>query len=351
MDDFARQLLDWYAVAGRKDLPWQHPRSPYRVWVSEIMLQQTQVVTVIPYFQRFVTQLPTVTALAEADPDQILSLWTGLGYYARARNLHAAARWVCAEFGGQIPGAQEQLEPLPGIGRSTAGAIRAQAFGERGIILDGNVRRVLARFHALEAPVNTAAGQQTLWQWADHHTPNSDFADYAQAIMDLGATICGRTPLCEQCPLQYSCAARATGQQSRLPVIARKPAARRARKAWLWLLTGEGGDIYLQKRPPSGIWGSLYCPPLQYMEEDAQPLWPLAQARVMPARKHAFSHFDLEFNPVVVSLGDVPDRIGTPDEGVWYVPGDVPPGGLPAPVLTLMQELKETRYGPHGDLP
>src|SRR5690554_1228697 len=235
-DSFASRLLAWFGTGGRHDLPWQRPRTPYRVWLSEIMLQQTQVRVVVPYFERFVAALPTVAALAAAPLDDVLGLWSGLGYYARARNLHAAAR-TCAELhDGQLPRDFDALLALPGIGRSTAGAILAQAWGERFAILDGNVKRVLARYHGVEGWPGQPAVERQLWNLALAHLPEARLADYTQAQMDLGATVCTRhSPDCGRCPLRGGCVALATGRTAELPTP--KPArASPTREALVLLL-------------------------------------------------------------------------------------------------------------------
>ena len=251
--DFAQRLLAWYALHGRHDLPWQQDRSPYRVWVSEIMLQQTQVGTVIPYFQRFMEQFPTVVALADAPLDEVLHHWSGLGYYARARNLHKAAREICERHVGEFPRDARALEALPGIGRSTAAAILAQSFGLRHAILDGNVKRVLARYHAVEGWPGRTEVLARLWAYAEQHTPSEDVSHYTQAIMDLGATLCTRSrPLCLHCPVGAHCAARIQGQPTRYP--GRKPKKDLPRRATRMLLIREPAEqaVLLLKRPPTG---------------------------------------------------------------------------------------------------
>ncbi len=343
MDSFAQKLLDWYQVSGRKDLPWQHPREPYRVWLSEIMLQQTQVTTVIPYFEKFLDQFPTVLSLADAELDQVLSLWAGLGYYARARNLHAAAIQIRDEHKGIFPSSQEALEGLPGIGQSTAGAIRAQAFSQKGIILDANVRRVLCRYHGIGTLPTNAVTQTQLWALANSHTPDEQHADYAQAIMDLGATLCARRAKCDTCPLQGSCIAFADNRQEELPVRPAKKAAKPIRLAHMHILQNETGEIYLEKRPPSGIWGGMLCPPFVYLTEDSLELGLSKGGDFMPQRRHTFSHFHLDFVPVLTRFSGLSDeesdRILDSDSGLWYNLNTPAPGGLPAPISKLFREL------------
>ena len=248
---FADRLLAWFEKAGRHDLPWQQDRSLYRVWVSEVMLQQTQVQTVIPYFERFMARFPTVQALASAAEDEVLHFWSGLGYYARARNLHAAARRVVSERGGDLPLEREQWNALPGVGRSTAGAILAQALDQRHAILDGNVRRVLARWAAIEGAPGRPEVEARLWQLSEHLTPAVRAADYTQAIMDLGATLCTRTrPRCDACPVRADCVARQEGRQALLPTP-RKVRHRPERRVH-WLVLENAGSVLLSRRPARG---------------------------------------------------------------------------------------------------
>jgi A/G-specific adenine glycosylase len=336
LDRFAQQLLDWYAHSGRKDLPWQHPREPYRVWLSEIMLQQTQVATVIPYFEKFLQRFPTIIDLADAELDQVLRLWAGLGYYARARNLHSAAIQIRDKFQGQFPSSQEDLESLPGIGRSTAGAILAQAFSKRGVILDGNVRRVLCRYHGIDSPPQQAATQKELWRIADSHTPNKKHADYAQAIMDLGATICARRASCEMCPVKDGCVALAENLQDKLPTKVVKKADKPIRNAHMLVFKNDLGEIFLEKRPPSGIWGGLFCPPVIYFETAQEAS--ISGPDSLPLRRHSFSHFHLDFIPVLTDYKES-DRVLDSDLGLWYNLNSPVPGGLPAPVSRLFKEL------------
>ena len=344
MDRLTENLLEWYDHSGRKDLPWQHPREPYRVWLSEIMLQQTQVATVIPYFEKFLETFPSVIDLANAELDQVLGLWAGLGYYARARNLHAAAKMIRDEFSGEFPSDQDELESLPGIGRSTAGALRAQAFSKPGVILDGNVRRVLCRFHAIDSPPMRADTQKELWALAESHTPDSQspkyqHASYAQAIMDLGATVCGRNAKCEICPLQADCLANAQGRQNELPIKVKKKAEKPVRHANMLIYKNLQGEVFLERRPPTGIWGGMLCPPVIYFETE-QEAFLMSEGR-MPLRRHTFSHFHLDFIPVI-SIHQESDRVLDSDDGLWYNLNSPAPGGLPAPVSKLFEELRNS---------
>ena len=348
-DHIADALLAWFDQHGRKDLPWQTNRTPYRVWVSEIMLQQTQVSTVIPFYERFMAQLPTVQDLAAAAEDTVLHLWTGLGYYARARNLHRCAKQVCALHNGVFPNDLAGLEALPGIGRSTAGAILSLAMDTRAPILDGNVKRVLARYHAVEGWPGQRAVSDTLWSHAEHHTPQQHVADYTQAIMDLGATCCTRSqPACEQCPLARGCAARAQDRQSDFP--GRKPRKQTPlRQRWLAVVTRAPGEVLLQKRPNSGIWGGLWAPP-EFETASAAKSWianalslPVERCRIDEPFHHTFTHFKLEAHPVrAESAANRIEPIGVESDAdhlQWFALHPPPSVGLPAPIVRLLAKL------------
>ena len=348
-DHIADALLAWFGQHGRKDLPWQINRTPYRVWVSEIMLQQTQVSTVIPFYERFMAQLPTVEDLAEAAEDDVLHLWTGLGYYARARNLHRCAKQVCASHKGVFPRDLDGLEALPGIGRSTAGAILSLAMDTRAPILDGNVKRVLARYHAVEGWPGQRAVSDTLWSHAEHHTPQQHVADYTQAIMDLGATCCTRSqPACEQCPLKPGCAARAQDRQSDFP--GRKPRKQiPLRQRWLAVVTRAPGEVLLEKRPNSGIWGGLWAPP-EFESPSSAKAW-IANTLSLKAEccridapfHHTFTHFKLEAHPVRAQCAaNHPETIDVKsnvDHLQWFALHPPPSVGLPAPIVRLLARL------------
>ena len=351
MDWFAQQLLAWHRDHGRKDLPWQKDITPYRVWVSEIMLQQTQVTTVIGYFERFMRRFPDVGALAAADLDEVLHLWTGLGYYARARNLHKTAQRVAQDRDGTFPHAQAELEALPGIGRSTAGAIRAIAMGQQASILDGNVKRVLARFHAVAGYPGVTAVANTLWSHADTHTPAKETAIYTQAIMDLGATVCLRSrPACDQCPVGSRCAAREAGDPEAYP--GRKPKRDKpVREARFFVVTAAAA-VLLERRPLDGLWGGLWTPPERPVDtpHDAfmrQELGAapgiLARHHVAPRFRHTFTHFHLDIEPVYLVLAE-PPHVGDSDDRQWFdiksLAGSNRPIGLSVPAVKLLASLK-----------
>lgn len=339
---FQQRLLAWYDHAGRHDLPWQRQRAPYRVWVSEIMLQQTQVTTVIPYFERFMARFPTLEALAEAAQDEVLHLWTGLGYYARGRNLHKAARKVLQEHAGELPvESLEAMAELPGIGRSTAGAIIAQSSGRRAVILDGNVKRSLARLHAVEGWPGRPAVERRLWALAEHYTPETRVADYTQAVMDLGATLCRRgTPECVRCPFADVCVAHARGEERRFPES--KPKKDLPTRTTLMLvLLNDAGHVLLEKRPASGLWGGLWGLP-QFDDLVALRAWLDVHATgaalypLWPSFSHTFSHFRLEITPQPARI----DRLESVGEGrCWYDPGNPERLGLAAPIKSLLTSL------------
>ncbi len=340
---FADRLLAWFDRHGRHDLPWQHPRTPYRVWLSEIMLQQTQVATVIPYFERFVARFPDIDSLAAAEADDVLSLWSGLGYYARARNLHAAAGRMAEAC---VPETVEGWAALPGVGPSTAAAIVAQAFDERAVILDGNVKRVLARHAAVDTPQETAATQRRLWALADHYTPDTRPADYSQAIMDLGATVCRRgRPRCEACPVAEDCRARIEGRTTELPVRRRRKPKPVRERVMLWL-EDENGRLFLEKRPATGIWGGLACLPVVEPAIDAETrLDALGLERRDDWRehdrlRHVFSHFELDARVIAAHVAH--HGVAEP-AGEWHSIDRLaqdPPVGLPAPVQRLIRAAR-----------
>jgi A/G-specific adenine glycosylase len=339
--DFAARVLRWYDDHGRKDLPWQNTADAYRVWVSEIMLQQTQVRTVIPYFERFMHRFPDVLSLAGAELDEVLQHWSGLGYYARARNLHRAAKVIRNEHGGRFPSEVDAVSALPGIGRSTAGAILALAFGQRHAILDGNVKRVLARHAAVAGWPGKTAVARELWELAEARTPMQRVGDYTQAIMDLGATLCTRSaPACGSCPVNSDCVALAAGEVERFP--GSKPKRERPLRETTMVLAVADGAVYLERRPATGIWGGLWSLPevsdvgdwcAQRFNTDA------VETQSWDTLRHSFSHYDLDIAPVVVRIDAVSSKVADYDDSTWYRPGDEPPGGIAAPVMRLIETL------------
>ncbi len=344
-DTFASRLLSWYEENGRKDLPWQTDPTPYRVWVSEIMLQQTQVGTVIPYFNDFVKQFSDVATLAAATQDQVLQRWSGLGYYARARNLHAAARQVMEEHDGELPDSLDRLMQLPGIGRSTAGAILALSHGQRCAILDGNVKRVLARYHECDGWPGKSAVLRKLWALAEQHLPDRDVSLYTQAIMDLGATICRRRPDCAVCPVATGCQARASGRQLACP--GRKSARKKERRDVIMLIARlPDGSVYLERRPPRGIWGGLWSfPEIDRPSEAANWCQDRLSCRAEHSQelekiKHSLTHIEMNIRPIlldVVPIG-VADAVMDERQKVWYNGDASQPLGMAAPVGKLMEK-------------
>jgi A/G-specific adenine glycosylase len=342
------RLLRWFDRHGRKDLPWQHTlddgrRDAYRVWLSEVMLQQTQVATVVGYFQRFVDALPTLRDLAAADEDTVLALWSGLGYYRRARFLHRAAQICVERHGGELPRDFAALHALPGIGRSTAGAILAQAHGLRFAILDGNVKRVLARYHGIHGHPAESAVEKQLWQLAEAHTPATHVADYTQAIMDLGATVCVRSrPRCEACPLAGDCIAHRDGLTAQLPTS--KPGKRiPTRSTVMLVLRDRQGRVLLERRGPQGVWSGLWSLP-----EAADPdgAWRIAQqhaqiddAQALTPFTHVFSHYRLDIEPLLFDRATA--RLGIADNPQlrWCSADELAALGLPAPVRSLLLNI------------
>lgn len=348
MTDFSQKVLNWFDHHGRKNLPWQQNITPYRVWLSEIMLQQTQVKTVIPYFQRFTYEFADVTALANAHEDQVLKLWSGLGYYARARNLHKAAQIVRDEYQGIFPNSLEGLQDLPGIGRSTAGAILSIAHQQSHAILDGNVKRVLTRYHAVDGWTGKAAVLKRLWDLAEQHLPNTNSRsrDYTQAMMDLGATVCTRSkPACSTCPLSANCLAFAQGNMTDYPTPKKKQSLPE-RQTWMLLLSTPQQEVLLQKRPSPGIWGGLWCFP-QFDAENELKSWLLEQdintdaGMQLESFSHTFSHFRLQIHPLIVqSQTPLFEGVMEDEQSLWYNVNTEFEGGLAAPVQKLLNLLK-----------
>jgi A/G-specific adenine glycosylase len=339
-EGFAGHVVRWQRTHGRNGLPWQNTRDPYRVWLSEIMLQQTQVATVIDYFPRFLARFPDVSALAAASQDDVLALWSGLGYYSRARNLHRCAQDVVTLHGEHFPRTAAVLQTLPGIGRSTAAAISSFCFGERAAILDGNVKRVLTRVLAFDADLASSANERELWAHAEALLPERDLEAsmpaYTQGLMDLGATIClTRKPSCLLCPVRDDCAAYAQGRPEDFPVKTRK-LKRSAQSLWLLHARAANGAVWLEKRPATGIWAGLYClPAFESRDELAATLPATAQEALQdaPAFMHVLTHKDLHLHPVAARIKTraLPGR-----EGAWFTDEEWPGLGLPAPIRKLL---------------
>lgn len=348
---FASQVLTWYHQFGRKTLPWQQEKTPYKVWLSEVMLQQTQVATVIPYFERFMTQFPTVAELSAAPIDHVLHLWTGLGYYARARNLHKAACQVMSEHQGQFPERFEQVVALPGVGRSTAGAILSLSLGQHHPILDGNVKRVLARYYAVAGWPGQREVESKLWALSETVTPKKEVAAFNQAMMDLGAMVCTRSrPKCELCPLNDGCIAYAQHNWQDYP--GKKPKKDLPiREAWL-LLMKQDDRVLLEKRPSLGIWGGLYSFP-QFSDRTEMEQW-LSQRGIkatpqqLNSFKHTFSHFHLQIIPVMIELTTMTALM---EESVtlWYNLAQPQSVGLAAPVQRILNELSHELVIAHNN--
>jgi A/G-specific adenine glycosylase len=341
--DIARALLAWQRGHGRHGLPWQATRDPYRIWVSEVMLQQTQVETVIPYYERFLARFPDLWALADAEEDEVLRLWSGLGYYARARNLHRAARTVARELGGRFPDTAEGLARLPGLGRSSAAAIAAFAFGRREAILDGNVKRVFARFFGVGGYPGERRVEARLWRLAAQELPRRGIGRYTQALMDLGATVCVRgRPRCAACPLAAWCVALRDGRIAELP--APRPRRPSPERAVTWLVLMHAGRVLLERRPAPGLWGGLWAFP----ETGARGLAAFCRrefgceprpARRLDVLEHQFTHFLLRATPVVVDLRKAPPTAAQSPGRLWLDLDDARSAAVPAPVKTLLARL------------
>jgi len=349
-DSLAERVIDWHSRAGRHALPWQLDPTPYRVWVSEIMLQQTQVATVIPYFERFMNRFPSVADLAQAPVDEVLHLWSGLGYYARARNLHKAAGLIQSEYGGQFPEDIDSVMALPGIGRSTAGAILALSRHQRHPILDGNVKRVLARFHCVDGWPGRSAVNNRLWELAEQHLPEKQVKAYTQGMMDLGAMLCTRSrPACEQCPLQSDCAGHASGAPEQWP--GKKPKKAKPRRHTRMLMPVAAGKVLLERRPPSGIWGGLWAFP-ELGEDRAPEDWcrEFVQASPMECQswstvRHVFTHFELDIEPIRLEFSSLPtlgeNQVADTDHLAWFDLNGPLEVGLAAPVTRLLDTLRQ----------
>ncbi len=349
MKTFARRLIKWQQQFGRHDLPWQHNPTAYRVWISEIMLQQTQVMTVIPYYQRFMRELPSLKKLAEAPLDQVLQLWSGLGYYSRARNLHKTAKMVQADFKGRFPKDTESLMTLPGIGKSTAGAIASFAFNQPTVICDGNVKRVLARTHAIEGWYGKSDVLKHYWQIAESLTPTSNTQTYNQGMMDLGATICTRSkPSCCECPLSKNCMAYQTDSIKNYPTPKAKSKSKRIEQLHFLLLINQDSDILLYRRPNHGIWGGLWSLPECKLDHDIATLCQqeigckVKSINHMTARSHQFSHYQLDLFPVIVTTSNTKIDL---EPHIWYNFDQSLPGGIAAPIQRILQEYQHEQQG------
>ncbi|MEP6483583.1 MAG: A/G-specific adenine glycosylase [Rudaea sp.] len=348
-DSFAQRVLRWFDAHGRKNLPWQTPRSAYRVWVSEIMLQQTQVATVIPYFLRFVEKFASIAELAAAPIDDVLASWSGLGYYSRARNLHATAKICVERHHADLPREFENLSALPGIGRSTAGAILAQAHGFRFAILDGNVKRVLARFHGVRGWPGSTSTQKILWEKSASHLPESRVADYTQAMMDLGATVCVRSrPRCTECPLSSDCTALRDGLTAQLPE-SKPQRAIPSRSTMMLILRDASGRLLLRRRPPTGVWAELWSLPeagdIDIAKREVAAIHTSRDSdfvfQHLPTFTHVFSHYKLDIAPIAFDAV-MKSHVADDANQRWVSPSEAAKLGLPAPVRKLIEQLKES---------
>lgn len=355
--DFAGRLLAWFREHGRHDLPWQKNRSVYRVWVSEIMLQQTQVATVIPYFERFMEKYPDICSLAQAQLDELLALWAGLGYYARARNLHKTAGILVNQYHGNFPQTLQELMDLPGIGRSTAGALLSMGFNRPGTILDANVRRVLARHAGIRIAEGEKEATRKLWDLAESHTPKSRTRDYSQAIMDLGATLCRPSrPDCHACPVRSDCTAFLEARQDEFPGT-RARRQKPVRSTRFLMLMDPEGRILLQKRPPAGVWGGLWVfPEARQAENLSADLASLAITADMvkctaelEGIRHTFTHFHLDIVPCLIQLHKVPPQVQEPGLA-WLDANDLAACGSPAPVARLLKKLLSGKISAESDM-
>jgi A/G-specific adenine glycosylase len=343
--EFQNKIINWYHENGRKNLPWQVKNDPYQTWLSEIMLQQTQVNTVIPYFLRFINTYPRISDLAQAELDDVLHLWTGLGYYARARNLWRTAQIIHQQLQDQFPNNLADLMALPGIGRSTAGAILALAFNQQAAILDGNVKRVLTRLHGIESSINEKNTLQKLWQIAEQYTPTVASAEYTQAMMDIGATICTRSqPHCQNCPLLDNCIAFNDDKTNSIPKT-KSSKKLLTKSSKMLILRNHQGEIYLQKRPPSGIWGGLWCLPELTSDTNVEH-WcqtelglHITQQQLLTEFRHTFSHFHLLIQPIQATVSKVNHTIHETQSSIWFSPINPPRIGLASPIKKLLAKL------------
>jgi len=343
---FAPLVLDWYQRFGRKTLPWQLEKTPYKVWLSEVMLQQTQVATVIPYFERFMQRFPTVADLAAAPQDEVLHLWTGLGYYARARNLHKAAQQVVDKHQGVFPTSFEEVADLPGVGRSTAGAVLSLSLGLHFPILDGNVKRVLARCYAIDGWPGEKKVENRLWKISEEVTPAKGVEQFNQAMMDLGAMVCTRSkPKCELCPLNTRCLAYAHHSWQKYP--GKKPKKTLPEKTAFMLMIQHGDLVWLEQRPSVGLWGGLFCFPQFSSEQElengvAKYGVSVEKLEQMVAFRHTFSHFHLDIVPMWLNIATVASGCMDEGAGLWYNLAQPQSVGLAAPVASLLAQLAKS---------
>jgi A/G-specific adenine glycosylase len=349
MSAFAQRVIAWQQRSGRHNLPWQRDGDAYRVWLSEIMLQQTQVAAVVPYFERFVARFASLRALARADEDSVLQLWSGLGYYARARNLHRAARLIVERHGGQFPRRFEDISALPGVGRSTAGAIAVFAFGGRHPILDGNVKRVFARHFGIDGYPGSKAVQDALWARAEAELPRQAVRGYTQGLMDLGATLCTRArPRCGDCPLTQDCIALRQNRVAQLP--APRPRKALPQRATRMLLLVHGGEVLLEKRPSAGVWGGLWCLPELSEQGDAALAARtrfgalIGRSQVLPTVAHGFTHFRLDIHPLLCEVRAIEPRAQCPGS-LWLPLEEALGAPIPAPVRAILGAAREQRSG------
>ena len=345
--DFASRVSEWQRQHGRHDLPWQNTRDAYRIWLSEIMLQQTQVAAVLAYYQRFLDRFPDVVSLAAAETDEVMRFWSGLGYYSRARNLHRAARIIASNPGAAFPTSSAELQQLPGIGRSTAAAIATFAFGQRAAILDGNVKRVFARHFGVAGYPGLPAVERQLWEHAEALLPRHGGEAYTQGLMDLGATLCTRTwPRCDACPLAATCVAHAAGRTAELPQA--KPRKALPRRSCVMLVLQDAGKVLLERRPPTGIWGGLLCLP---QADDAAAARALAESLggdwaghvALGIIEHRFTHYHLTIRPLGLGVAASAGRAQAAREPryQWLALSEAGDSGLPAPVRKLLSGLDE----------
>ena len=342
MSKFASALITWHPLHGRQALPWQGTRDPYRIWLSEIMLQQTQVSAVIPYYERFLGRFPDVSSLAAASQEDVLELWSGLGYYARGRNLHLASQKIVSEFHGQFPNSAKTIETLPGVGRSTAAAIAAFAFGERSAILDGNVKRVLARCFGIEGWPGESAVEARLWQLAEKLLPQRHIETYTQALMDLGATVCTKTkPDCSACPVRQGCVARKKSRVADIPAPRPRKALPTKRATWLLLL--HKGTVLMERRPSAGLWGGLWTFP-ESASKNIKAYCrgalgcEIASIKKVRILEHGFSHFNLRIQPLACEVRRVSPRAEESGR-MWIDVEDAKSAAVPAPVRKLLKKI------------